>query len=558
MIINLKEDETNNYISLYRNYLEEVQRLNLKVTGVLNEIMEQSKYDKLQSLISSIIDTYTETIVNNIETGVFSTWVESDASLRACLRMYRAGDAADEVCGQIECHMNELMMDILKIEKGELIITERPVVSEDGLKQLEEICRVAQSEMVDLKKDYLAQIEVKEEDNNIYGTLKPLVEGISVRMEAFFEATLKSFKKLHEFVQKISLQMNNIAEENTVKSLEGFINGDLADKLVGLANGMTNKESNKSLSDFKKVTDLLYNTINAEIGNKKKKLTYTLIAQIVPIYHEFYEQYGDILKDKFETQEEREEFIKREYVQVTRERKNDQYFEGEEVWTFKSHAYHTYTVFNRVADMLRNIAISCEKGNADDINLLYGSYVLFTPILDGHINPKDEKKYSKFSKWAAEEILKLLGKEKEYIDSAKDEGAIDFTGENFSDENIKLFVVVVEKIVNQIGAEELNDSVEKHYASLMNSRNIYSKKVKPRTPHEYNIVRNTYGRYLVTNRSIQIMEPICEQANSILEPIDKFYKEKFEILETGFDKANKIRLFRGNGGLKTTTNPVFI
>ena len=41
--------------------------------------------------------------------SVIQTWQESDGSLRTCLRTYRAGDAADEVCVQIEQQMEDLM-----------------------------------------------------------------------------------------------------------------------------------------------------------------------------------------------------------------------------------------------------------------------------------------------------------------------------------------------------------------------------------------------------------------------------------------------------------------
>ena len=152
---------------------------------VLNAVMQQSKYDKLQHRISGIIDAYMETIVNNIETGVFQTWQESEGSLRSCLRTYRAGDAADEVCAQIEQQMEDLMQDILKIEKADLIVTERPVVSEDGLEQLEDICRTAQTEIQNLKTEYASQVSSKELDNDIYGTLRPLIEGVATNMEAF-------------------------------------------------------------------------------------------------------------------------------------------------------------------------------------------------------------------------------------------------------------------------------------------------------------------------------------------------------------------------------------
>lgn len=362
MNINLREEETNAYVAIYQNYLDDIQRLNSKVNNVLNEIMEQSKYDQLQRQISTIVDIYMETIVNNIETGVFSTWQESDGSLRTCLKTYQAGEAADAVCIQIEQQINDLMIDILKIEKADIVITERPIVSEEGLERLEDIFKSAQTEIRDLKSDYISRIDNKADENDIYGTLKPLVEGISANMETFFEASLHSFENLHYFVRGISLQLHNIAEENSA------VSGDRSEE-----------------------------------------------KQISP----------DLATDNFSA--------------------------------------------------------------------------------------------------------KKQGKEK-----------LTFEGENFSDENIKLFVVVVERIVNQVGVDELNSSVERHYTTLSNIRNAYSRKASKGTASIHNIAENTYGRYTVTRKSIQAMVPVCNEVNSIFEPIDKFYKEKFESLGKGFEKANTI------------------
>ncbi len=231
MNINLREEATTQYISFYRGYLEDVKSLNNKVMDILNEVMQQSKYDKLQNMISQIIDAYMDTIVNNIKNGVFHTWQESEGSLRACLKMYRAGDAADEVCVQIEQQMEDLMQDILKIEKADLIVTERPIVSEEGLEQLEDICRTAQTEIQNLKTEYASQVSTKKSDNDIYGTLRPLIEGVAANMEAFFEASLNSFVELHEFIRGIwtfTEEMQNNGDKSVTGSSSDSI-GDFAE-----------------------------------------------------------------------------------------------------------------------------------------------------------------------------------------------------------------------------------------------------------------------------------------------------------------------------------------
>ncbi len=58
--------------------------------------------------------------------------------------------------------------------------------------------------------------------------------------------------------------------------------------------------------------------------------------------------------------------------------------------------------------MLDNIAKACSNGKADYDNLLYGAYVLFDPIIYGHIMKEDERKYARFGKWASKEIQEIL------------------------------------------------------------------------------------------------------------------------------------------------------
>ena len=538
MKINLREEETTSYLSTYQNYLEEIQKLNQKVNEVLNEVMEQSKYDRLQKLISDIIDAYSETIVDNIETGVFTVWKESEGSLRSCLRTYHAGELADEVCAQIEQQMDDTTHDILKIDKAEMIITERPIVSEDGLERLEDICKTAQTQIMDIKADYMSRIESKYEENDIYGTLKPLVVGITSNMESFFEASLHSFENLHEFVRGISLKLHNIADENGVQGKDASLGGAVPGGLN------SDSSSGKNIDAFRDITQYIYNTINHEATDNEKALTYELLKEISVVYFQFYKEYGNLLHDRFKSSEEREEFVKQEYILVTRDRNNDQYFDEGDMWTFRSHAHNTYYVFYTVAKMFGNIAEQCKTGKANDVNLLYAAYVLFTPIIEGHIEADDGNKYAEFSKWASEKLLDILGKRKQNeskisIENSDEEQEIEFTGEKFSEDNIQMFVVIVEKIVNQAGVDTLNNSVDKHYNSLVSSRKTYAERRKTATAKEHNIAKNTYGRYTVTNKSIQMMQPECERANSVLEPIDKFYKEKFDSLGKGFEEANR-------------------
>ena len=102
MKINLQEEGTQTYTALFQHYLDEVQSLCRTVSDELNTVMKESKYDKLQRTVSTLIDQFTERVIHSSETGVFLRWQESSASLRACLELYQAGDGACQVC--VETH----------------------------------------------------------------------------------------------------------------------------------------------------------------------------------------------------------------------------------------------------------------------------------------------------------------------------------------------------------------------------------------------------------------------------------------------------------------------
>ena len=827
MKINLREEETELYIKTYNDYLDEVGKLNKRVMDVFGEVMTASKYDRLQKKIAEISDTYEEQVAKKITEDLFNFWTDSKGSLRSCLRQYQAGDAADEVCLQIENKMSELSQEILKIEKMEAVVTERPIVSEDGLEQLEEACKSAREKIADIENEYLNKANTKYDENEIFGTLHPLFKGIEVNHYNFFDGAFNSFAKLHEEVKEISAKNRNIADDNVTEKgaargndsvsvqssggsdmennsqqdeideylfkyitetvlgktelykdslwykdearvedwknketvrlqkrdeyikcllakmkpevkkewkyaienkdevsgrlgykkeedkkiekskteesktelrkslskvetarlwqgsfkagqhtnqykgrdkyyadtldekvtlyrlqssderdkgnyfitkadydkIKGFgpteiysvlqlssfygdedsgkmksdykmyfmeyevkqggyldvarglieANGHLAtsaqmnkieqifvtdddfdNKLVDLssylvnmdekakiaefegklfahASNMNKQAQRKSIYEFKRLTEFLRNTIENEAYETNKILNYEKIKKIMPIYKKFYTEFGELLKDSFKSFEEKEKYIKREYIGVTRDNGNEKFFVGDEAWTFKSHAYNRYTVFNLVADMVINIVTECEKKQANDSNLRYGIYVLFDPIISGRISEDDGNEYSKFSKWASDEIIRVLDlkdDENMYGEDYISQMENDFSSEEFSEENIRLFVKMVEIIVKQTGVDELNACVEKNYSLLHSSRKAYTEYVRRRNQTRHNVKSDTYGRYTVTRRSIHIMEDTCGQIDTVIEPIDKFYKEKFKSLGESFDKAN--------------------
>ena len=237
MNVNLREEETTEYLSVFKAFIEDISQLNKKVLDVQYEVLQQAQYEQLQQYLFRIIDVYEEVVINNIDNGVlFSAWTESKGSLRACLRTYKAGDSADEVCAQIELTMGDLMLDALKIRKIDAVITARPIVTENGIEKLEEICRDARGEIQDIKENYIAQAESKSTDNEIYGTLISLFVGVTSNLEVFFEAAQKGFEDLHEFLNTISVQLKNVVEEKSLGESLNTINNTSSE------NGFLTKE----------------------------------------------------------------------------------------------------------------------------------------------------------------------------------------------------------------------------------------------------------------------------------------------------------------------------
>jgi hypothetical protein len=279
---------------------------------------------------------------------------------------------------------------------------------------------------------------------------------------------------------------------------------------------------------------------------------------MMTIYEEFYKEFGGYLYCAPEEPFSDVEYRVNELLKVTMQRGNCPFFDNEEEWQLYNGAVHNGAAkfYDHSARMVRNVAEAYKKDKTLALNLVYGMYVVTLPIRNCRLREETEnfKRFCNKAFTQIEDILKITS-EAGSEEKNQDED-LTFEGENFSDENIKLFVVVVERIINQVGVDELNSSVEKHYSTLSDSRKAYSKKATSRdTVVEHNIDSNTYGRYTVTRKSIQAMAPICNQTNTILEPIDKFYKEKFDSLGKDFDKANAtihaISSFCGLWGLGT-------
>lgn len=386
----------------------------------------------------------------------------------------------------------------------------------------------------------------KELVTSLQELIHAFIKSIDVAEKMMIENLSKSEMKEDDLVRE-KVKSEKVPSENRKQDSareKKSLDKKLSNELARLAREMTNEDEANVILGFKKVTEVLDDYINAEILQREKKLTYDLIAKFTPIYYEFYERLGRFLflKDRYTSVEEKEDYVRKEYVQVTKERGNVKFFNDNDWDTFRGLAIHQYAVFKGVANMVNNITIKCKQGEANDINLLYGAYVLFDPILKGKIEKEYEVECREFNIWAAEQILNILGIEEPFNKKNKENSndIIDFSGENFSEENMNNFIMVVEKIVSQAGVEELNEAVDKCYASLKNCRKIYLTMNKEKSIKTYTMKNDFLGKYTVTDKTVQMIGPCYKETYQLVEKIDEFYKNKFESLGSGFGKVNEV------------------
>jgi hypothetical protein len=213
MRFSLSEDATSSYTAVYSDYINDIQGVNIRMSNIFESNMQSTKYDVLQRLISRISEVYSEVIQDDINSGLVNEWEDSEASLVAFLRNYHAGESAEGIGSLTQTGLEDIMIDTLRIDRVDAILTDRPVVSDAGLQELKDACRNSMAEIEEIKERYRSKIDDEYEENEIFGTLIPLIDGVSAKMINFLDGAGIAFDNLHEFVLDNAQKMRNIVEE---------------------------------------------------------------------------------------------------------------------------------------------------------------------------------------------------------------------------------------------------------------------------------------------------------------------------------------------------------
>lgn len=283
----------------------------------------------------------------------------------------------------------------------------------------------------------------------------------------------------------------------------------------------------RDFDDFREITRLLRNTIEDDTGCEERELSLDNLERIIPIYREFYSEYGDVLSDGFSDYDSRADYVKRQYIEVTHERGNDRYFEGREFDTFKSHAHTTYIVFLHVADMVNNIVKAIDNKEADGDNLYFGTYVLFNPIIEGKVS-SGEIECLGFCRAAVSEILKVLENAGigSPISTREEEEKLP-VGEKYNEENGRKLANVVEKALEDINIDDLNEAV-RVYNAISRDNESTRKRVYKNIKSKEDTKSELYGRYTVTHKSIQMMEKRCAEFYDYIDSQNNIYEKSYK------------------------------
>lgn len=119
--------------------------------------------------------------------------------------------------------------------------------------------------------------------------------------------------------------------------------------------------------------------------------------------------------------------------------------------------------------------------------------------------------------------------------SSKNSSKTKKDGSKISEDNLKRLIEALEQLVNELGASNINDAVEKHADDIIElSRRLGETKDKSsNNSHKDEVKPNEFGRYYVTPETINLMDNMVYRVHHDLEIADKFYKEKLSSTEEG-------------------------
>ncbi len=336
-------------------------------------------------------------------------------------------------------------------------------------------------------------------------------------------------------------------------------------------------------ASFRQLTDKIYHMLFEAMGKKYMQISPRMVEQLMPIYEEFYQEFGEGLRLKTINGQNIYDFGDEELIKVSFNWGNHKFCEECEWEVFMTAAHGGVAQrYDIAARMEKNIAAAVETGEATVDQLVYGMYVVTLPIIKGEMNEEDEKElnFAAFGKSAKKRILEILGQpieadgksqeaeeeeakkeetKKEETEEAKSEAKMEakaeepagekqitmvwkFDPSRFTEENLQIFWDFMDKVAERFGGiDELNatfrDNEIRIFFKKKSQQNEVLDKEKPLDNTDQKAESNKkerpeskHGRYAVDGRTIQFVKnsnSLDKVHQSVVEA-DKKYREQHE------------------------------
>lgn len=213
MKFSLKEEETGKYREFVSRFLDELAQCGQKLSASLAEVLQRTKYEKLQNEVRKIVEAYNSRITGSAAGNVWELWKESGVALRDYLAPYQVGEEAERVCEAVEGQIEELLRAQPTLTVPEVGTSERPVISNADFDELKKIWADYKTDVEDAGSTFRAERVSLAEENEIYNSLGSLMEYLCGFLESISGTAATVLENLQGEVNQISHDIRKSTEE---------------------------------------------------------------------------------------------------------------------------------------------------------------------------------------------------------------------------------------------------------------------------------------------------------------------------------------------------------
>ena len=216
MRFDMSESELAAFEGFVQDFLSDVQQSSALMNNKINEILVNTRYNRLQKWIMNMMDQYNDLIEKQLISNTYDVWMSSDGSFVNLMSLYQIGEDAEAVCRQVQDRLGTMIGETLKVDALVVEIdTSNPIISLEDYESVNSACTEFINDLDDISNVYNSKLSTSMDDNDIYRSLPGLINGIKVFIENFVQAEISAVEKEKNEVQQIAERIRKANEELT-------------------------------------------------------------------------------------------------------------------------------------------------------------------------------------------------------------------------------------------------------------------------------------------------------------------------------------------------------